>query len=1059
MFFRISKSSLHCSVAGIALFCATGAWAQEKVIDIPAEDGGKSIPELARQTGVQIIAPGKALHGFVTPAVKGAYEVRVALTGMLQGTDLRIASDDGRTIVLAQNQSNGSTPQETVAAAAPSGPVESVVVTGSRTITDVANSPTPIIAVSRDQLLATTPTTIADALFKLPQFANSASRQNAGGASGNGGGNYLNLRNFGQQRTLVLEDNMRIPSTNANGSVDISVLPQMLISRVDTVTGGASAVYGSDAITGVVNFVIDKNFTGVKYEANAGLSTYADGFSNKLGVAAGTSLFGGRGHLEGELSFTHQDEVLKDARPQGQANWSSYGTGTKANPFTNIQQGRLNITSPNGNIICTNCSVNGQQFIANDVIGAFNFGIPTTTNSVSIGGDGGYWGTGTALASTTREVGFGRFSYDLNDDTTFFAQFTGSQARVFNHFIPSQIDDQRGTNVYFKNNAFLPALAQAQLGNNGLNDSTNTFKSWKWIGTNTPGNPQTPGQIFDPTRRTNSVQRNLTLSTGLSGKVFKDFDWTLHYTHGESRDSVTGINNGNNQFADASHDAVFDGNTGHVVCYNSTAAAIALYGNLYPGCVPMNSFGPTAISTPAYNYWSRNTNASITQKMDDVEGDIAGNIFDLPAGPVRAALSGEMRWLNYGVKSDASPTQTVDCTGLRLCSPKQSYWDNNTLASVAANSNVWEFSAEANIPILKDLPLIQSLSSDIAGRYTNYSISGAAQTWKVGLNWAINDDIRIRGTTSVDIRAPTLSDQFTPPTQTSIGYTDILTGYGNGLLRQSQGNPKLVPEVSRTYTAGVVYTPSYIPGLTMSADYYQINLKNAISTVNADNPLVQQICNASGGASPYCALYVRPFPYTNTTPANYPTLLYSLLQNSAFVRTEGEDYEVDYRFDTADVLSDLAGMVDLRAFLNVQPVINASGFPGAQIQHNATAGGNTPTQHGHASFLAGYTLGNWSVNYQLTYYSGLEKNGLAVTPLYYAQPRVPSFNTSDITIAKRVSFGEGSDAQLYVTVQNVANAQAPIVTGSSANPGVGTSTPSGEDIMGRYFTIGIRGNF
>jgi outer membrane receptor protein involved in Fe transport len=386
-------------------------------------------------------------------------------------------------------------------------------------------------------------------------------------------------------------------------------------------------------------------------------------------------------------------------------------------------------------------------------------------------------------------------------------------------------------------------------------------------------------------------------------------------------------------------------------------------------------------------------------------------------------------------------------------------WDNNTLANVSVNENVWEFSAEANIPILKDIPLIKNLSSDIAGRYTDYSVSGAVQTWKIGLDWQLNDDVRVRGTTSVDIRAPTLNDLYTPPTQTSIGYNDILTNFGNGLEQQSQGNPNLVPEVSRTYTAGVVYTPSYIPGLTASVDFYNINLHNAISNVAGSNVQVQQICNASLGTSPYCALYVRPFPYTNTTPANYPSLLYSENLNSAFVSTEGEDYEIDYAFDTADVSSDLVGLVNLRAFVNVQPKIDASSFPGAQIQHNAGAGGTTATQKGHASVLAGYTLGDWSANYQWTWYSDEYKNGLLTTPLYYAQPRVPSFNTSDITVTKRFTLDDGSAMQAYVSVQNIANALAPIVTGSSANPGVGTATPTGEDVMGRYFTIGVRGNF
>ena len=221
---------------------------------------------------------------------------------------------------------------------------------------------------------------------------------------------------------------------------------------------------------------------------------------------------------------------------------------------------------------------------------------------------------------------------------------------------------------------------------------------------------------------------------------------------------------------------------------------------------------------------------------------------------------------------------------------------------------MWEFSGEVGIPILKDVPLVQSLDADIAGRYTNYSISGSVETWKVGLDWHVNDSVRFRGTTSVDIRAPTLNDLYSPQVSSSGPFLDPLTNFNpGGIQTLSGGNPNLVPETSRTYTGGVVLTPSFIPGLTMSVDYYQIKLKNAITTISGSNTAIANICIASGGTSPFCSLYVRPFPYTNTTPANYPTLLKSQSLNAAFAVTEGEDYEIDYGFDTADVWSDLSG--------------------------------------------------------------------------------------------------------------------------------------------------------
>src|SRR6185503_866883 len=305
-----------------------------------------------------------------------------------------------------------------------------------------------------------------------------------------------------------------------------------------------------------------------------------------------------------------------------------------------------------------------------------------------------------------------------------------------------------------------------------------------------------------------------------------------------------------------------------------------------------------------------------------------------------------------------------------------------------------EFSGEIGIPILKDIPLIQSLNADLAGRYTDYSVSGSVQTWKVGLDWHVNESVRFRGTTSVDIRAPTLNDLYSPQVSASGPFLDPLTNFNPGGIQTiSQGNPNLVPETSRTYTAGVVLTPSFIPGLTISADYYNIKVKNAIGTLSGSNLAIANLCIASGGASPLCALYVRPFPYTNTSSANYPTVLLSQKLNVAFAQTEGQDYEVDYNFDMADIDDSLPGIVNLRGLVNVSPVLLSATFPGAPIQHGFGVGGTTPSQKGHATIIGDYTLGNWSVDAAWHWYSGLTKNGVyGAGQTFYANNFVGSFS-------------------------------------------------------------------
>src|SRR5258706_9424514 len=157
----------------------------------------------------------------------------------------------------------------------------------------------------------------------------------------------------------------------------------------------------------------------------------------------------------------------------------------------------------------------------------------------------------------------------------------------------------------------------------------------------------------------------------------------------------------------------------------------------------------------------------MTNTLDDVGGSISGTAFEGWAGPIKFALSGEGRWNGYTVASNASSNATVDCTGLRICNQNLALWAQNVINNVSVSNNVWEFSGEVDAPLVKDVPLIQSLSLNLAGRYTDYSTSGAVQTWKIGGDCHVNDSIRLPPTTSTDIRAPTLNDLFQPSQQSA----------------------------------------------------------------------------------------------------------------------------------------------------------------------------------------------------------------------------------------------------------------------------------------------------
>jgi outer membrane receptor protein involved in Fe transport len=919
---------------------------------------------------------------------------------------------------------------------------ESVVVTGSRVITDLTNSPTPITAVSTDELAATSPIDLPDALNKLPVFLGSSAPAATDSAANGAGGNTLNLRNFGAQRTLVLFDGHRQPPSNTDGTVIIDTLPQMLIQRVDIVTGGASAVYGSDAVTGVVNFVIDKRFNGIKVNASAGISNFGDGAQQQFGIAAGTDLFGGKGHWEGSLRYYHLDPILLNARKWGpETAWEVEGAGTQAQPLVNVEHATLTAFSYGGKITCTGCAANNQQFIQNGVIGPFQLGTPTAASNITSGGDGVVNQAASLQVGQITYQAFQRFSYDINETTNFYIQGIAAQSWTSGYHVNNYVQTGANPNIVYNNNAFLTPAAQALVTTGNRNP---TFTDAQYF--------QFP--YYDANLDT-QLNRNLGISAGLDGVLFGKFAWDLYYGHGENRLKFDSPNDQSNAKIAAAMDAVVNPANGQIVCQVSLTA----FSNLYPGCVPLNRFGPTAATPTMYNYILVDTWNTTSQVLDDFSGSISGEIFDLPAGPLKAALNGEYRELTYRV--DASPNAlpgTVDCTGLRLtCVAGMAQTQHSvTLGLPVVSENVWEFAGEVDAPLLKGLPMIQTLDLNLAGRYTNYSISGPVQTWKIGVDWHLDDMFHLRGTTSTDIRAPTMNDLYRPQTISHSGFTDVHTG--NQIQQAtniSQGNASLQPEVARTWTVGGVFTPDFISGLTLSLDYYQIVLKNAITSINGSTAGVQQVCEASNGTSPLCALFVRPLPFSDRSLANYPTAVLSQTLNAALNKTSGVDLEMDYGFDLKEVVEEAPGSIMLRLFADYQPQTSLSSFPGAPVTQ-------PPVPKGRFTSIINYKLGSWSFDVTDRYYTEFQRTTQPGV-LFYADPYGKALNYIDLNIEKEFDI-DGNSVDWFFHIKNLINTPPPIEPDNSTVPGGSPygghlSTGGGiggVDNVGRYFTIGVR---
>jgi iron complex outermembrane recepter protein len=336
-------------------------------------------------------------------ALKGRYSVTKTKLILLAGISLVVVSQPA----MAQE----------IAAEDASNQADDIVVTGTRITANGDNQPTPVTVASTEALLKTSPSNIPDGLNKLPIFALSRGTANLNNNTDNFTGNYLNLRGFGINRNLILFDGQRLAPTSPTGAVDTNIIPQLLLSRVEVVTGGASAVYGSDAVSGVVNFVLDKKFKGFKVEGQSGISSRGDAFSWRAGAAFGTNFAGDRGHFMVSAEHFQQDGLAdKESRKNGRAILAVGGSGTTADPFRLVSNARNSAIPFQGANLFS-----GRVFVAPGVLGDPVRGTPQG-GSLASGGDGFYGIGSSATADLKTDQAFARVDYELSDNVSFYAQ-------------------------------------------------------------------------------------------------------------------------------------------------------------------------------------------------------------------------------------------------------------------------------------------------------------------------------------------------------------------------------------------------------------------------------------------------------------------------------------------------------------------------------------------------------------------------------------------------------------------------------------------------------------
>jgi len=1021
------------SCAFVGLLIPRNALAQPPV-DIPAQSLKGALDDYIKQTGIQLIYNADEITATISKGARGVPADK-ALSQMLENTGMTAIRDGSGAVVITRVRHSDISPVNMN--------TESVLVTGSRIRHGNDFAPPAVTTVTTEQLFRTAPSNVPDALNKLPIFAPSqTSNSTASGANGKGShppGNFMDLRGLGPIRTLILEDGHRIPATWFDGTIDVNTLPQMLMQRVDIVAGGASAVYGSDAVSGVVNFIFDHKFNGLKSVVQAGISNYGDAPSYRVGLAGGIELLSDRGHIEFSAEVYNRDKILNQgSRPYGNLSTQIVGSGTLASPYMLANNVYISNTAFGG--LVTNGPLAGLQFLPTGVLVPFNPGTPTATTNLSIGGDGGWLRNEDMSPSLLTVQTFARADYDLANATHLYIQAGFSQTR--SNVRSQNLVQTAGSNAItvYSGNAFLLPDYQAVLTATGTpNFNLNRYDE-------------------DFGNRITFVTQTeaLAVTAGLTGVFSSRYNWELYFTHGEGRTKQASFNNVNSERFYAAVDAIVapQGNTigipaGTIICRTTLVAP-----GLYPGCIPIDMFGDGAPSQVARDYVVGTTWWAARNTMDDFAANVTGELFETWAGPVKAAIGIEYRTQGLNETTNVSDN-TFNPAGLRgNFAAGTLKWTKDIAAPAHGANSVRENNVEVTMPLLKDLPLSRSLTVNGAFRYANYSTSGDADTWKLGLEWQLLDDLHLRAIQSRDIRAPTMFDLYQGSQVTIVGHQDLLTSSGGSVNLQAQGNPNLVAEVSRNNMVGFTYQPSWLRRFSASADYYHISISNAIGLVSGASPDVENNCNESGGTSPFCQYIIRPRPISDVSLANYPILLTSQKLNLAATKVEGIDFEFGYTADLDEINSSLAGDLSARLFWAHQPMLKTQSLPGAVVLNMA---GAAQAPRDRVTVIMNYTRGPFSFDLLERYQASFRQSSNST--LVYAISHVRPYFQTDIDLSYDFS-AFGHPVIGFLSINNAFNAQGGLyqTSGFTGNPGLNYPVGPGADIFGRYFIIGLRLN-
>jgi iron complex outermembrane receptor protein len=824
--------------------------------------------------------------------------------------------------------------------------LEEVVITGSRIRTTGMETPNPITVVTREEIDILSPTTMVEGLAELPQFFGSNTTQNTGGFFTSAGAGSLNLRGLNSKRTLQLLNARRVVPSTIFGGPDINLFPENVIRTVETVTGGATAAYGTDAVAGVVNFMLDTSYTGFRGRVQGGENKEGHNQNHEISLGGGFAL-GARTHVLLNFEKAEQDPIWGEdvldydwyRQRSLIENPDTAGRGTTPeNPFflpaTRVRSrlydadGIFHLPANAGGPQILDQSGNPSPFILGDLCNAH--GCQTLNNGS--GKDSGV----NALMITPesgRENYFGYIEHELTDQLSVFGQAIVGEATFTQKgntgLFANAPGAVRGFTI-FRGNPFLPApIQQAMVTNNLASVVFSRIGQAEDIGI----------EYTEQTTETTSLTGGFKYA--VEGGFFNDWEVNGYYQVGET--DVEAI-----QHQGIRLDRIYLA-MDVVSTPSGPRCNVTVVSGLYPDCVPLNLFGRGKASPAAldwvtgfepgvpmtangflsatesipHSYTSTDSKHRIISLEQDVwEISADGKIHDgWGAGAINMAVGYGWREESFVQLVRVGPGGNVDTNpafrpvaannaalGIRgvpggaLASGNSVEIQFSNVPHARGKQDVSEAFMEYLIPLISGKPLLQQLNFTAATRWASYSGSGDVWSWKGGFDWTITDEVRLRSTISQDVRAATMGEKF--DRTGGIGnVTDFLANPAGGsdvtygITTFSNGTPDIRPEEAKTMTVGLVYQPDWLDGLSLSGDWYTVEVKDNINQVTPAQVVTG--CYQNNDVD-LCQFISRTGdPITTVTGTTIPriSLVGVPFFNQASVKASGVDFEAVYRTD------------------------------------------------------------------------------------------------------------------------------------------------------------------